>query len=70
MGELIGFASKIEKNFIRLIDMGEKLTDYAIDIRYPMLLEEPTIEEAKEAIKMAEEIKSFVLKRLPMGEEK
>ena len=30
------------------------LTDYAVDIRYPFLIEEPTIEEAKEAIEMAE----------------
>ena len=41
-----------------------------MDIRYPMLLEEPTIEEAKEALEIAERIKKFVLERLPIGEEK
>ena len=46
------------------------LTDYAVDIRYPFLIEEPTIEEAKEAIEMAEKIKKFILKRLPIGEGK
>jgi len=50
--------------------MSRRLTDYAVDVRYPMLLEEPTIEEAKEAIEMAEKIKKFVLKRLPIGEKK
>jgi HEPN domain-containing protein len=60
LGELINLASKVDKTFLKIIDAGEKLTDYAVDIRYPTLLEEPTKEEAEEAIKMAKEIKKFV----------
>ena len=70
LGELIGLASKIDKDFLELMEIGEKLTDYAVNVRYPMLFEEPTIEDAKEAVEMAEKIKTFVLKKLPIGEKK
>jgi len=67
LGELIGLAVKIDKGFADLMEIGEKLTDYAVDVRYPTFLEEPTVEEAKEAVEMAERIKKFVLERLPIG---
>ena len=53
LGELIALASEIDGSFDEIIDIGEKLTDYAVDIRYLLLMEEPTIEEAKEALEMA-----------------
>jgi len=64
LGELIGLCSTKDESFIELIDIAEKLTDYAVDARYPGT-EEPTEEEAKEAIEIAEKIKEFILKRLP-----
>jgi|UniRef100_A0A7C4TXN1 HEPN domain-containing protein len=64
LGELIGLASAEDNNFMELIDIAERLTDYAVDVRYPGI-EEPTKEEAKEAIEIAEKIKEFILKRLP-----
>ncbi|WP_297446274.1 HEPN domain-containing protein [Desulfurobacterium sp.] len=67
LGELIVLASKIDGSFADLIDIGEKLTDYAVDIRCPLLVEEPTLEEAKEAIEIVEEIKKFVLERLKVS---
>jgi len=70
LGELIGLATKIDKSFADLMKVGERLTDYAVDVRYPMFFEEPTIEEAKEAIEIAERVKRFILERLPVGEEK
>ena len=42
---------------------------HAVDIRYP-LFEEPTTEEAEEAIEMAIKIKEFVLSRLPVENER
>ena len=69
LGELIALASKTDDSFDDLIDIGEKLTDYAVDIRYPLLVEEPTVEEAKEAVEMAEEIKKFVLERLKVSKD-
>ncbi len=65
LGELVLLAAKVDEDFQEIIDISEKLTDYAVDIRYPFLLEEPTKEEARETIEMAEKIKKFVLSKLP-----
>jgi len=70
LGELIGLATKIDKSFADLMEIGERLTDYAVDVRYPMSFEEPTIEDAEEAIGIAERMKKFILERLPIGKEK
>jgi len=67
--ELVGLASRADKSFIEILDMCVRLTDYAVYVRYP-IFEEPTLEEAREAIETAEKIKNFVLKRLPLTEEK
>jgi HEPN domain-containing protein len=67
--ELILLASQVDKSFLHLIDLGKKLTPYAVEIRYPgMLTEELTEETAREAVNMAIEIKEFVLARLPLKE--
>ena len=50
---------------MQILESGDRLTDYAVGVRYPLVSEEPTLEEGKEAIRMAEAIKEFVLKRLP-----
>jgi HEPN domain-containing protein len=63
LGKLVGLASINDESFIEIIDIAEKLTDYAVDVRYPTS-EEITEEEAKEAIKIAEEIKEFILNKL------
>jgi HEPN domain-containing protein len=63
LGKLVGLASINDESFIEIIDIAEKLTDYAVDVRYP-ISEEITEEEAKEAIKIAEEIKEFILNKL------
>ena len=68
--ELVLLCSKVEREFLEILEISKRLTDYAVDVRYPVLIEEPTIEEAEEAIEMAEKIKKFVLKRLSIGEEK
>lgn len=70
LGELTSLAAKVDKTFFNIIELGEKLTDYAVDIRYPLLLEEPTENEAKEAIEGAIKIKEFVSERLPVKSEK
>jgi len=66
LGELISLSAKVDKTFLEIIDAGERLTDYAVEIRYPIFLEEPTKEEAKEAIKLAIKIKEFVLLKLSL----
>ncbi|WXG41969.1 MAG: hypothetical protein WED07_14590 [Candidatus Freyarchaeum deiterrae] len=45
--------------------MGEKLTPYAVEIRYPGVLdEEITIDKAKEAVELCIKIKKFVSGKL------
>ena len=40
------------------------LTPYAVETRYPEF-EEPRVEDAKEAVEIAEEVRGFVLEKLP-----
>jgi len=71
LGELIELAMRVDRSFEQIIESGERLTPYAVEIRYPgILVEEPSMDKAKEAIKMAVKIKEFVLARLPLSEEK
>jgi HEPN domain-containing protein len=67
--DLIALAAQIDNSFIKLIEFAKKLTPYAVEIRYP-LFEEPTMEETQEAIKIAEEIKKFVLDRIHLKNKK
>lgn len=59
--------SKIDKDFEKLMDEKVvRLTIYAVDARYPEAIDyEPSLDEAKEAIEIAEKVKDFVLKKLP-----
>ena len=45
----------------------DKLTDYAIDTRYPADFFLPSVEETLQAINLAEEVKSFVLEKLKVS---
>lgn len=42
----------------------EELTFYAVEIRYPDAFYQPSIEEAREALKQAINLKEFILKKL------
>jgi len=64
IGDLITLASQIDNSFSELLELGDTLTPYAVRIRYP-IFEEISEEKAKEAIRIAEEIKELVLKHLP-----
>jgi len=65
ISDLLLLASKVDEGFVRLLEEGKLLTPYAVEVRYPVLFEEPTFEEAKKAIEIAEKIREFVLERLP-----
>lgn len=65
LGDLILLAAQIDKGFRKISEMGEKLTPYAVEIRYPGILdEEITIDKTKEAIELCKKIKKFVLSKL------
>jgi len=68
IGELITLATGINKDFNQIIELGDRLTPYAVAIRYPGILdEELTLNKAKKAIEIAIKIKGFVSSRLPKG---
>ncbi len=61
---------KIDTEFNQVIEFGEMLTPYAVEIRYPGIIdEELTIDRAKDAVELAMKIKKFVLSRLPVEKE-
>jgi len=65
---LIKLCSKIDKEFEKLYEIIEGLTEYAIDVRYPDKFYIPSIEEAKEAFDTATKVKEFVLRKLKINE--
>ena len=68
---LIELATKRDETFNQIIEIGEFLMPYAVEIRYPSkLYEELTLEQAKDAIEMAIKIKEFILTRLSLANDK
>ena len=61
---VLNLCSKIDNFFKKELYETDILIDYAVEIRYPDDWYEPSIEEAKEAYKIAEKVKKFVQSRL------
>jgi len=61
---IINLCLTIDKSFEEIIDDADILTDYATEIRYPDDWYEPSMEETKKALKIAINIKNFVLKKI------
>ena len=56
---------EIDPDFKKLEEMGvQELTVYSVQSRYPDFFYEITIEDAKEAIRIAQKVKRFVRKKL------
>ena len=66
--DLLLLASQIDDTFAEMIEEGKKLTPYAVEIRYPLLIEEPSEEKAKQLLRIAIKIKELVLNKLQLGE--
>jgi len=64
IGELITKCEDKDKEISVLKEKADKLTDYAIEVRYPEEWFEPTLEEAKEAFEIAKKVKEFVLNKI------
>ncbi len=65
IAELIEECKDIDLDFQKLFDFdADKLTDYAVEIRYSEEFYMPSIEETDEAIKISEKVKEFVLNKL------
>jgi len=53
-----------DKDFETLKELGlERFKEYATEFRYPTY-SEPSLEEAREAVKIAEKVRELVLKKL------
>ena len=65
IAKLIELCKEIHEDFDYLYEIGaHNLTDYAVEIRYGEEFYFPAIDETKEAIEIAEKVKSFVLRKL------
>ena len=65
IAELIELCKEIDKDFDNLYNLKvEKLTFHAVEIRYPDEFYLPSLEEAKEAVKIAEKVLDFIIKKL------
>ena len=64
IGELITKCENMDKEIFTFKEEADKLTDYAVDIRYPEEAFEPPVLEAEEAFKIAKEIRNYVLNKI------
>jgi HEPN domain-containing protein len=69
IGELVTKCEGKDKDISALKEEADKLTDYAIDVRYPEEMYEPTLEESKGAFEIAKKVRSFVLSKIPLETE-
>ena len=61
---LIKLCSTVDKEFEKLYEVARKLSDYAVDVRYPEEFYIPSVQEAKDAFKSATLAKNFILGKL------
>lgn len=61
--KLIILCGKIDNSFEDIIEIGENLSDYAVEFRYPVYYK-ISMKDAKEAVKNTKKIKNFVLGKL------
>lgn len=62
--DLVLLAGQKDPTFLALKDEVVLLTPYAVETRYPEF-GEPSLEDAREAVQVAERVRDFVLQRLP-----
>lgn len=61
--DLILLVSQKDETILDLKDIGTELSPYAIETRYPEF-EEPALEDANNAVKIAEKFRDFIIKML------
>lgn len=64
IGELITAIETKDKEISTYKLNADKLTDYAVEIRYPDYGLEPGLEEAREAFQIANAIKNYITKKI------
>lgn len=62
---LIRECAEIDRDFNALLEIeADKLTDYAVEVRYGEEFYFPSLDEAKEAIEIAEKAREFIINEL------
>jgi HEPN domain-containing protein len=64
---LVARCAAVRPELVHLRGQANLLTDYAVEIRYPDAMEEPTLPESEEALEAALAIKSAVLSALEVA---
>lgn len=65
IGVVIEVCSEIDSKFKELFELdADKLTRYAVEFRYPAEILFPSIEETKKSVKIAKNVKEFMLNKL------
>ncbi len=64
IGELITKCEKEDSDISKFKDIADRLTDYAVNIRYPEEPMEPSLEDAREALEVTKRIKDFILDKV------
>lgn len=62
--DLLELCATIDSSFKDELGDADNLTDYAVEIRYPDVLIEPGIEDAKEAFEIARKVREFVVSKI------
>jgi len=63
--ELISQCSELDPEFQKLFEINaDRLTEYAIELRYPGDMVSPPLKSAEQALRVAERLKKFVLRKL------
>ncbi|MFQ5680801.1 MAG: HEPN domain-containing protein [Candidatus Omnitrophota bacterium] len=60
IGELITKCQEKDAEIAEFKEIADRLTDYAVEVRYPEMPEVPALEEAREAVKVAKSIREFI----------
>ena len=66
IGELVSICERKDRGITHLKEDADKLTDYAVEIRYPDDYYIPKKDEAISAYKIAKDIKKLVLKKIKL----
>jgi HEPN domain-containing protein len=64
MIELLQLCATADSAFLYELQDADDLTDYAVEIRYPDVWQEPSISEAKDALEIARKVKEFIIQRI------
>ena len=64
LADLISICTQTDTSFSKYITEMEKLTPYAVEIRYPDDFYMPPEDDAREAYKIASEIKNFIMQKI------